>query len=77
MAATVRIRGFVAKITNELIWECSDSVMRKLLNSMVDPDGPSGADPNPPLTVADQVIAVLGGKIVSFDEEPYDPDVVY
>lgn len=38
---------------------------------------PSGADPNPPSTFAEEMAELFGGEVIEVDEVPFDPDVVY
>ena len=38
---------------------------------------PSGADPNPPYTHAQDMAELYSGEVLEFDEVPFDPDVVY
>lgn len=76
MAATVKVFGVQATIT-DMQWSSDFEDLTKMLQSMLDPDGPSGSDPNPDYTAAALVVEALGGEIVSFDEADFDPDAVY
>lgn len=59
-------------------WSCKDKLLRQVLNGMLDPLGPSGADPYPDLTAAREAVAKLGGEIVEYDEQPdYPKDTVF
>ena len=50
-------------------WEivCEDDILRRWLESLRDPLGPSGADPYPDLTLAQMAVDRIGGEIVQFD----------
>lgn len=75
MAATVKIDGMTSTI-DRYHWE-GDEPVTSLLNSYLDPKGPWGYDPNPDYTAAAEAVKRFGGKILSFDEMDFDPDVVY
>lgn len=74
----VKIAGITARI-NEYVWTSDNKDLEKLLNSMLDPEGPSGADPNPDYTAAMQAIEALGGEITEGKTllDDYDPKKVY
>lgn len=58
-------------------WTSKDKRLENLLNTKLDPLGPSGADPYPDLTAARQVVDWLGGEIVEYDKPPdYSQDRV-
>lgn len=76
MSATIQIGPFEATIDG-WEWTCEDDTLQRLLNTMLDPYGPSGADPNPDLTAAQEAVERLGGKIIRYDPTEYDPGVVY
>ena len=49
-----------------------------LFNTLVDQDGPSGADPYPEMTMAQLAIDTFGGEIVEVSPiAPFDPNKVY
>ena len=74
----VKIAGIAARI-NEYVWTSDNKDLEKLLNSMLDPEGPSGGDPNPDYTAAMQAVEALGGKITKGKAllDDYDPKRVY
>ena len=37
-------------------WHCEDKVIERYLNSLLNPMGPGGEDPNPDLTAAEQAL---------------------
>ena len=76
MAVTVEIFHTTATI-HGYRWTCADPTFEALLNSMLHPLGPSGADPDPDRTAAQAAIDEWGGQIISADELPYDPNVIY
>lgn len=53
-------------------WRGKEKPVVDMLNSLLDPDGPAGDDPDPEATIAKQVESV-GGKILERDELPYPP----
>jgi len=44
-----------------------------VLHSMIDPDGHSGADPYPDLTIAEEAAKAYGGKVIEVDKVPDAP----
>lgn len=76
MAATVRIGGATATIDG-YEWTTSNPTLKRMLDKLLDPNGPSGADPNPDHTAALAAIDKLGGTLVRFDEAEFDPNVKY
>lgn len=48
-----------------------------MLNSFIDLDGPSGADPNPDATAAQMVVDEMGFKLLHYDKLDYVPGRVY
>lgn len=66
MSATVLIGGDTATIDN-YVWACDNPDFLRLLNTFLSPNGAGGQDPNPDLTVAQEVVAQLGGRIVAAD----------
>jgi len=59
-------------------WSSKDKRLEKMLNARLDPDGPSGADPYPDLTAAQEAVDSLGGEIVKYDKPPdYPEDMVF
>jgi len=55
-------------------WASKSKKLEDYLNAMLDPDGPSGADPQPERTAVDMAIKTLGGgKIIKEDQGPPPP----
>lgn len=76
MAATIDMAGERATITNG-VWSCDNETLLSLLDSMLEPMGPSGADPNPDLHTAQAAIKQIGGKVIRFDETAYVKGRIY
>jgi len=76
MSATVIIGGERATIDG-YEWTSDNQALEDLLNAMLDPLGPSGADPNPSLTAARSAVDRLSGEVVIFDKPEFDPEAVY
>ena len=76
MNATIELAGMQATIDG-WNWTGSDEGLVALLNAMLDPDGPSGADPAPNTHEARRVAELLGGKVLEFELPEYDPEAVY
>jgi len=76
MSATIQI-GLIEATVDGYRWECKEHWLKRVLNAMLDPHGPSGADPNPDLHAAREAVKVFGGQIVSYDETEYDPGAIY
>lgn len=76
MAATVKVFGVRATVDG---WEWSSDfpALTELLQTMMDPLGPLGSDPNPDETAARYVVEELGGEVLSFDAVAFDPDAIY
>jgi hypothetical protein len=72
MPATIQIGPFRATIT-DYRWSSDTPELLALLNVLLDPTGPSGSDPNPDLTAAQNAANLLGGQIVA--AEALDPPV--
>ncbi len=72
----VNIGGDVAEIEG-YEWTGDNDALVDLLNAMLDSAGPSGADPNPDLTAAQNAIDRLGGEIVHADEVEYVEGRIY
>lgn len=67
MAARVLFPEGEATI-KEYHWTAERPSFERLLNSLLDPYGPGGHDPNPDLTAAKEAMKLLGGKLLSWDE---------
>lgn len=76
MSAVIRINKSHARIDG-YNWISADKGLERLLNSMLDPIGPSGADPNPDLHAAQAAIKELGGELIEFDEMEYVKGRIY
>lgn len=76
MAAIVEINGDKA-IIRDYKWSSSNRQLAEILNTMLDPLGPSGADPNPDGTAAEEAVRRLGGRVISIDETESEDGVVY
>ena len=76
MKATINISGVSATLEG-WTWSSTDRQLARLLNVMLDPDGPSGADPAPNTHEARRVAQLLGGEVVDYELPPYDKDAVY
>jgi len=76
MSATIRIENVEATIS-EYVWSCEDATLKAVLNGLLDPLGPSGADPAPDLHAAQAAVEALGGEVVSYDEVDFVKGRVY
>lgn len=76
MSATIKISGMAAVIDDDLVWTCEDPVIADALNLLTAMMPDSGADPNPPLTRAEEAIRLLGGEVVSFDPTEDDELII-
>lgn len=63
----IEIGGIEATIEN-YEWTSKNKKLESLLNTMLDPLGPSGADPYPDLTAAQAAVDRLGGRVVEYDK---------
>lgn len=73
---TVNIAGDIATIDG-YEWQSDNESLQELLNAMLHPSGPSGADPYPDLTAAEAAIAKLGGEVTHADEVEYVEGRIY
>jgi len=76
MSAIIEVNGIRATI-NGYQWTSSNKDLEQTLNLMLDPYGPSGADPNPDATAAQAAIDKLGGKLIRFDKDTSRPGTVH
>ena len=67
MAATLELANTKVTITDEMQIVCEDRIIKSLVESYLEPGGPSGADPNPTYTLAKKLEIDLGAKIIKFD----------
>ena len=73
MAAIVRI-GLSEATCDGYIWTSEDETLALLLNARMDPWGPSGSDPNPDCSAAQQAVEDLGGELLQCDEAEELPE---
>ena len=66
MTARIRLLGMEA-IIQDRKWVAENRELQSLLSSLLIPLGPSGADPNPDLTAAQEAMRILGGDVVNYD----------
>ena len=76
MAATINHYGFKATVQGGQ-WTCNDRPLLGLLKKVTRAFIIDGAEPNPDLAIAQEVIRRLGGTIEKADKTEYNPDVVY
>lgn len=76
MSARIKI-GEMTATCDHYHWKASSPELERLLNAMLDPLGPSGADPNPDYHAALKATELLGGEVVSYDSTEYEEGVVY
>ena len=76
MNATIELAGMTATIDG-WDWAGKDKRFVALLNSMLDPDGPSGGDPAPNYHEARRVATLLSAEVVEFELPPYEKGRVY
>lgn len=69
MAVTVQIGDSLATC-KDWQWSSTDKQLEKKLSGLLDPRGPTGADPWPDATAAQAAIAKYGGKIVGTSNRP-------
>ena len=58
-------------------WTGNDKQFVAVLNSMLNPDGPSGGDPAPNYHEAQRVAKLLGAEVIDFELPPYQEGTVY
>ena len=76
MSATINTHLGQATCTN-YHWEADNETLAKYLNVLLDPNGPSGSDPNPDLTAARVAVNEIGAKIVDYDDLEAVPGRIY
>lgn len=77
MTAKVKFSTGEEATIQQYKWTAKDESFTRLLNSLLDPDGPSGSDPNPDLTAAREIAKLLDGEVVSFQEMFVEPGLIY
>ena len=65
----IKVLGAEAVIDG-YVWLSDDEGLQELLQTYIDPLGPSGADPYPDLTAALAMVDLFGGEVVEFDDPP-------
>ncbi|RYX80929.1 hypothetical protein EON83_26325 [bacterium] len=64
MPVTVRMFCNIATV-KDYEWHCDNPKVLDLLNATLEPDGPSGADPDPDYSAAEEAIRFYGhGQII-------------
>ncbi len=76
MSATIKVLNKKYTI-EDYKWSGPDKIVVNMLNSFLDPDGPSGSDPNPDATAAQAVADEMGFKMLRYDKLKYVPGRVY
>lgn len=77
MSATVEILNKKYTIT-DYKWSGPEKAIVDMLTSFLKPNGPSGSDPNPDATAAQNVVDELAiTRMVRFDKLDYVPSRVY
>lgn len=76
MECTILLWGEWATLRN-WNWTSSKPEIADMLNAMLDPDGPSGSDPQPAITEAHRIVEKLGGEVVHEEFEKHEPGLVY
>lgn len=74
MSATIiTVFGRRCTIDDDLNWKCeNDPDSERTFNESLDLIDRPGFDPNPPATVAFEIVRMYGGKVERFDEPEYD-----
>ena len=76
MKATIRVGDDVATL-EDWEWTGEDIIFTQMLNSMLDPLGPSGSDPAPNTHEAERVAELLGGEVVGYEIPVYASGRIY
>lgn len=76
MTATIKVGQSIARVESYQ-WASEDSRLLRFLNTLLDPLGPSGSDPNPDYHAALAAVEALGGEIISYDKTEYEEGVIY
>ena len=56
---------------------CDDEVIRMLLSTEAIRYNASGSDPNPDLSIAQDVVGTFGGRITHADDVLFDDNLIY
>lgn len=76
MSATIRLADTTATIDG-WEWTSEREELANMLNALLDPAGPSGADPAPDVHAAEAAIEIIGGELVEFDEPEFVRGRIY
>ncbi len=78
MSATIVVFDEYAHMGDEEYeWESDDARLARLLNSLLDENGPSGADPHPAGTAAFEMVERFGGEVIHSDPPPRKAGRIY
>lgn len=67
--------GGIPATVKDREWTCADASTLKLLNTLIDPRGPSASDPNPDRTLAHLAVSRWGATLISQDKpDPSTPE---
>lgn len=72
----ITIHGIKATV-RDYSWECDDPTILKLLNTLKDPMGPFGSDPDPDYTLAANAAKRFNAKITYHEVPDHVPGRVY
>lgn len=76
MRATIETHGASATIEG-WEWRSENEIVSEMLNQMLPPDGPSGADPAPNYHAALDAVEQFGGHLVSYELPEYVEGRIY
>lgn len=78
MSAIIKVEGVKATI-DDYKWTSKNEELQDFLNSLLDPNGPSGGDPNPDLHAAQAAVQILGSgaSLIDYEKLPYVEGRVY
>lgn len=76
MAATIKLPNGIEATVDKYKWTSDTPKIAQTFTNLLPPT-PATSDPNPDLTAAQAIVDRFGGKVVRFDETPFDPKVIY
>lgn len=76
MSATIQKGAFEATIS-DWNWTSDSTAFARMLNTQLDPEGPSGSDPAPDYHEALRVSELIGAEVTTFDLPEYVEGRVY
>lgn len=76
MAATIELTNGIIATIDKYKWSSDTPQVAQTFTNLLPPT-PRSFDPNPDLTAAQEIVDRLGGKVVRFDQTPFDPKVIY